>query len=109
MSQVTRLARAVRRLQTVLLLLLVLYYAYAVVGIELFGGIIECELEEYSGSEPEGDPSDWGLLNFNDLFSALVTLFLLTVNGWDDSLKVRGSDLLFTYTAEAVVESGINI
>lgn len=90
----TRLLRAVRRLKTVVQVLLLLFYAYATVGMELFRGLIECELQggqagNATGPEAEGDPMDLGLLNFNDLFSSLVTLFLLTVNGWDDSLKVK--------------------
>lgn len=91
--QVSRLLRAVRRLKTVIQVLLLLFYAYATVGMELFMGLIECEVGTAGGGGPqgieaEGDPTDWGLLNFNDLFSSLVTLFLLTVNGWDDALKV---------------------
>ncbi|XP_026191999.1 uncharacterized protein LOC113147043 [Cyclospora cayetanensis] len=90
-KMVTRLLRAVRRLKTVIQVLLLLFYTYATVGMELFRGLIECELGAQgigsTGPEAEGDLTDWGLLNFNDLFSSLVTLFLLTVNGWDDALK----------------------
>lgn len=56
---------------------------------ELFGGIIKCDMDHLPPKGPDmGDPTDWGVLNFNDFFASLVTLFLLTVNGWDDSLKV---------------------
>ncbi|KAL8272939.1 hypothetical protein Esti_003107 [Eimeria stiedai] len=92
-QMVSRLLRAVRRLKTVMQVLLLLFYTYATVGMELFRGLIEREgegpgLVSPAGGEGQGgDLADLGLLNFNDLFSSLVTLFLLTVNGWDESLK----------------------
>ncbi|KAL8447258.1 hypothetical protein Emed_004469 [Eimeria media] len=92
-QMVSRLLRAVRRLKTVMQVLLLLFYTYATVGMELFRGLIEREGEGQgmvspAGAEAEsGDLADLGLFNFNDLFSSLVTLFLLTVNGWDESLK----------------------
>ena len=165
-SQITRLLHAIRRLKAVLQVLLLLFYAYATVGMELFRGIIDSHLQTGGpqgpphllilggppggplggppppilnpggtppllapggppkgplggppeggpprggpliGGPPEGGPPgggppgggppdmeggeglDLSLLNFNDIFSSLLTLFLLTVNGWDDSLKV---------------------
>ncbi|CDJ59572.1 cation channel family domain-containing protein, putative [Eimeria maxima] len=67
---------------------------------ELYKGLIECSSSSSSSSSNSSSSSSnssssssseynsLGLLNFNDIFSSLVTLFLLTVNGWDDSLKV---------------------
>ncbi|PHJ18043.1 cation channel family protein [Cystoisospora suis] len=85
---IVSLVAAVAALNTVLLVLVVIFCAYGTVGMELFGGIIKCDMDHLPPKGPDmDDPTDWGVLNFNDFFASLVTLFLLTVNGWDDSLK----------------------
>ncbi|KEP63599.1 UNVERIFIED_CONTAM: transporter, cation channel family protein [Hammondia hammondi] len=87
-KMIVSLVAAVAALETVLLVLVVIFCAYGTVGMELFGGIIKCDMEHLPPKGPDmEDPTDWGVLNFNDFFASLVTLFLLTVNGWDDSLK----------------------
>ncbi|KYK69972.1 transporter, cation channel family protein, partial [Toxoplasma gondii TgCatPRC2] len=87
-KMIVSLVAAVAALKTVLLVLVVIFCAYGTVGMELFGGIIKCDMEHLPPKGPDmEDPTDWGVLNFNDFFASLVTLFLLTVNGWDDSLK----------------------
>ncbi|CBZ55081.1 putative cation channel family domain-containing protein [Neospora caninum Liverpool] len=87
-KMIVSLVAAVSALEPVLLVLVVIFCAYGTVGMELFGGIIKCDMEHLPPKGPDmEDPTDWGVLNFNDFFASLVTLFLLTVNGWDDSLK----------------------
>ena len=52
-SQITRLLHAIRRLKAVLQVLLLLFYAYATVGMELFRGIIDSHLQT---GGPQGPP-----------------------------------------------------
>ena len=62
--------------------LLIIMYFFALVGMSLFGGLI------LKGSkkifEDSSNPNTYHLMNFNDLFSSLVTLFsLMIVNNWN--------------------------
>jgi len=57
-----------------------IFYEFAVIGSFLFGGVINNE-EPISSFANGG--TDFTLMNFNDLFSSLVTLFaLMIVNNW---------------------------
>ena len=63
------------------LLLFLVYYIFATLGIQLFGGLI------YEGNEalaPTGFAAgEYWPLNFNDFPSGMVTLFvLMVVNNW---------------------------
>ena len=77
---------------TYLAILLVFYYFFAIIGMEIFGGLVKfnsngSETIKYCGN-PQLQNSDFvkdGYCqnNFNDLYSSLVTLFeLMTVNQW---------------------------
>ncbi|CAK9047553.1 unnamed protein product, partial [Durusdinium trenchii] len=63
------------------LLLFLVYYIFATVGVQLFGGLIDVHnpnLDHTGFAEAQYWP-----LNFNDFLSALVTLFcLMVVNNW---------------------------
>eukprot|EP01068_Selenidium_serpulae_P014883 Selendium_serpulae@DN6156_c0_g1_i1.p2 len=67
----------------VLLMFSVVFYAYATIGVELYGGM----LPSASGND-RLDDREFRSLNFNSFFSALLTLFMLVVNGWNDTLEV---------------------
>ena len=73
---------------TYLAILLVFYYFFAIIGMELFGGLVSAHTETPNCGNPSLEDSDFvrdGYCqnNFNDLFSSLVTLFeLMTVNQW---------------------------
>lgn len=86
----TRLTPTYRQLG---LLLVIVFYVFATLGVQLFGGKI------YSGnpalSHTDFDASDYYDFNFNDFASACVTLFcLMVVNNWsilaDGFMKVTG-------------------
>ena len=73
---------------TYLGVLLVFYYSFAIIGMEAFGGLVNSQGNlQYCGNPLLQDSAFWKdnycSNNFNDLFSALVTLFeLMTVNQW---------------------------
>jgi len=86
----TRLTPTYRQLG---LLLVIVFYTFATLGVQLFGGKI------YPGnpalSHTDFDASDYYDFNFNDFASACVTLFcLMVVNNWsilaDGFMKVTG-------------------
>jgi len=65
----------------IFMLLLIVYYVFAVLGMWLFGGIIYTSNPALAGSS-FASGSYWPL-NFNDFVSGLVTLFvLMIVNNW---------------------------
>eukprot|EP00033_Pygsuia_biforma_P006507 GCRY01007295.1.p1 GENE.GCRY01007295.1~~GCRY01007295.1.p1 ORF type:complete len:227 (+),score=67.50 GCRY01007295.1:129-809(+) len=62
-------------------MLLMIFYIFAVLGLQLFGGLIRLDNAALSGTTFA--TSGYYVLNFNDFASALVTLFcLLVVNNW---------------------------
>ncbi|KAF8821653.1 transporter, cation channel family protein, partial [Cardiosporidium cionae] len=82
---ISSLFSVLKAFYTVLGLLLIIFYVYASLGTQIFGGLVECT------KSPEN--SSWSLcdccvLNFNSFLSSLITLFILMVNGWDSSLEI---------------------
>eukprot|EP00116_Pleurobrachia_bachei_P001805 sb/3462067/ len=68
-------------------LLVLIYYAYAIVGMELFSGLItntsapNCGNSDLNGTDFAGD--GYCYINFNSFLSALLTLWAMTlVNQW---------------------------
>jgi len=67
-------------IQTLAGVVFLIFYEFAVIGQFLFGGVIENDsiLTPY-----DNGGSFFTLMNFNDVFSSLVTLFaLMIVNNW---------------------------
>lgn len=63
--------------------LMIVFYFFALIGMCLFGGMIRKNLAYPIIDGPYSVPSDFHLVNFNDLFSSYVTLFtLMVVNNW---------------------------
>ena len=83
---------------TYMAVLLVFFYSFALLGMELFGGLVNDQLENCGNpllQESDFWRDGYCRNNFNDLFAALVTLFeLLTVNQWhvitDGFVRVTG-------------------
>lgn len=58
----------------------IIYFFFALLGMSLFGGLIQRDMTVIYGTDI---PSTYHLDNFNDFFSGLVTLFtLMVVNNW---------------------------
>jgi len=82
------LATLLRRLVPVYwnmgMLLVVVYYIFATLGEQLFGGLIKTNgipAQRLNGTDFANE--DYYALNFNDFFSGVVTLFcLMVVNNW---------------------------
>jgi len=72
------LATVISVFNTLFGLLIVLFYFYATIGVQIFGGVERGRVDDQK-AQP---------LHFNDFYSSLVTLFVLMVNGWDESLMV---------------------
>merc|ERR1712187_562132 len=63
------------------MLLVLVYYIYATLGEQVFGGLIRKSTQALNGSDYAH--GDYYALNFNDFFSGMVTLFcLMVVNNW---------------------------
>jgi high-affinity nickel permease len=101
---------------SILTLLFNIFFLYALIGMLCFGGRITRDTEEIRNND--ATPDIWGLMNFNDFPSALVTLFsLMVVNNWMITVEMyanltdqRGLVLLFFvsfYTLAVLV--GLNI
>jgi len=74
-----KLAPTYRRLA---FMLLILFYVYATVGEQIFGGLIR-QKSEYKLKGTDFAADQYWDLNFNDFSSGMVTLFiLLIVNNW---------------------------
>lgn len=68
-------------LMSIINMLGMLFYIFAVIGMFLFGGKIQKGMSIFT--EDSSIPVNYHLLNFNDFFSAIVTLFtLMVVNNW---------------------------
>jgi len=62
-------------------LLFIVFYMYATVGMQIFGGMVRESAKELDGTDYA--KGEYWNLNFNDFFSAFVTLFVLMVlNNW---------------------------
>lgn len=62
------------------MILMVVYFFFALVGMIMFGGIIRKNLEIFKNNTNDGK---YQIDNFNDILSAFVTLFtLMVVNNW---------------------------
>lgn len=62
-------------------ILFTIYYVFAILGIEFFGGHITKDV--IAEKNILGVPNDYNLVNFNDLTSSFVTLWaLMIVNNW---------------------------
>jgi len=85
MGTMQRLAVLVTRLTEsyaqITLLLAIIFYAFAIFGVEVFGGLIDRRNPHLEGSVYA--QSDYWTLNWNDIPSALVSLFALMIaNNW---------------------------
>jgi len=59
----------------------IIFYIFALWGMYMFGGIVKADSPLIAIND--GIPSDFVLMNFNDLFSSIITLFvLMIVNNW---------------------------
>ena len=61
----------------------IIYYVFALLGMFLFGGLVHKDLDYPLVEGPYTVPASFHLVNFNDFFSSIVTLFtLMVVNNW---------------------------
>ena len=68
-------------LNNLVIVMMVIFYVFAQVGMAVFGG----KIQKYSPQivNDSGVPDNYYLINFNDLLSSYVTLFILiVVNNW---------------------------
>jgi len=114
----TELASVLTSFNTIAGLLIVVFYVYATVGIQLFGGRMTLDKVanrimgavntvtdanvtvtmplsvEVNGTSSASLPpllehaTLEALLNFNDFYSSLITLIVLMINGWHDTLEI---------------------
>jgi len=64
-----------------LIMIVIIFYVFALWGMYMFGGIVKADSPLIAIND--GIPSDFVLMNFNDLFSSIITLFvLMIVNNW---------------------------
>jgi hypothetical protein len=100
---------------SILTVLYSIFFIYALTGMLLFGGMITADTEAIRNND--STPANWGLVNFNDFPSSLVTLFsLMVVNNWFITVEMytilwgSRSVLLFFVTFYAIaVLVGLNI
>jgi len=60
---------------------MIVFYFFALLGMNLFGGVIKRGSEVFDNYPTIA--SNWWLINFNDFFSAIITLWtLMVVNNW---------------------------
>ena len=84
---VTTLAQIIPSMGSYALLLFLFYYSYAIVGMEVFGGLIQNVTDDFCGN-PALNGSDFARegycsLTFNDVLYSFVVLWTLTlVNQW---------------------------
>ena len=79
--------------------LMIIYYFFALLGMSLFGGLIKRDMPVISGTDI---PPTYHLDNFNDFFSAILTLFtLMVVNNWNVTVEmyvlVTGNNLWYRF------------
>lgn len=60
-------------------IIFVVFYLYAEVGVELFGGSINTEASQFNGTDFGTSTGGYWAINMNDLLSAMVTLFALMI------------------------------
>ena len=68
-------------LNNLVIVMMVIFYVFAQIGMAVFGG----KIQKYSPQivNDSGVPDNYYLINFNDLLSSYVTLFILiVVNNW---------------------------
>lgn len=66
---------------SILTVLYSIFAIYGLTGMLLFGGMITADTEAIRNND--STPNNWGLVNFNDYASSMVTLFtLMVVNNW---------------------------
>ena len=90
MQEVTSLRMIIETLKNLLVPILhmtsvlgIIYYLFALVGMCLFGGLVHKNLDYPLVEGPYTVPANFHLVNFNDFFSSIVTLFtLMVVNNW---------------------------
>jgi hypothetical protein len=76
-------------------MLMIVFYIYATIGEQLFGGLIRDDTKALENSDFFND--GYSVLNFNDFMSSIVTLFvLMVVNNW---FVIAEGFLLVTKTA----------
>ena len=80
-----------KRFTSVMLVVLIVYYFFAIIAMELFGGYDLrdcCRNSTIEAYYQEGSGLFYYLNNFNDLASSYVTLFeLMVVNNWPITMK----------------------
>lgn len=80
-----------KRFTSVMLVVLIVYYFFAIIAMELFGGYELrdcCRNSSIEAYYQEGSGLFYYLNNFNDLASSYVTLFeLMVVNNWPITMK----------------------
>ncbi|KAH9406188.1 Two pore calcium channel protein 1 [Tyrophagus putrescentiae] len=80
-----------KRFTSVMLVVLIVYYFFAIIAMELFGGYELrdcCRNSTIEAYYQEGSGLFYYLNNFNDLASSYVTLFeLMVVNNWPITMK----------------------
>ena len=94
---------------------LILIYAFSVIGMYCFGGKVSPDNPFIKNNQ--GIPPNYYLLNFNDYFSAWITLYsVLVVNNWqlislmyECVLETRSVRLYFLIFYYCVVIVGMNI
>lgn len=79
----TSLVSVVSAFSTVVGLLVVLFHFYATIGVQLFGGVDQSCVK---GRNSLNCDEEKLLPNFNDFYSAFVSLFVIMVTGWHQNL-----------------------
>ena len=63
--------------------LLIVYWIFAIVGMRIFGGKIKKDLPYPINEDTNSVPDFYHLINFNDFFGSMVTLWtFMVVNNW---------------------------
>jgi len=66
---------------------MVIFYFFALIGMNLFGGYVKKGSEVFDNNPDIA--SNWWQVNFNDFFSAIITLWtLMVVNNWMITMKM---------------------
>ncbi|CAF1145998.1 unnamed protein product, partial [Didymodactylos carnosus] len=101
--------------------LLIFYYFYAMIGMEIFNGSIDQLYAKYNSTNitvcGSYEQLEYWPNNFNDFYSSIVTLYHIMivnqwyvfVNGFRDSTNSRWSELYFIFWYIFVTTIGLNI
>lgn len=87
-------------LNNLIIVMLTIFYLFAQIGMYMFGGDITSDSPEIV--HDSSIPDNYYLINFNDLVSSYITLFILiVVNNWfvivQMCVDIKGGNLYYRY------------